>query len=125
LLAALRNRESQHRALLDRIAQQSQLDGFEPSAVLAELQGRLPDWRSLLRDNAPSARGLLKQLLVGRLEMQPDLELGFYRFSGIGTVEPILAGLIAVPLGVASLTFVSWNQVGDWLRRLEALRRVA
>jgi hypothetical protein len=86
LLAALRNRESQHRALLDRIAQHSQLEAFEPSAVLAELQGRLADWRSLLRDNATSARGLLKQLLVGRLEMQPDLELGFYRFSGIGTV---------------------------------------
>jgi len=26
---------------------------------------------------------------------------------------------------LASLTFASWNQIGEWLRRLEALRRVA
>jgi len=25
----------------------------------------------------------------------------------------------------ASLTFASWNRIGEWLRRLEALRRVA
>jgi len=26
---------------------------------------------------------------------------------------------------LASLTFAIWNQIGEWLRRLEALRRVA
>ena len=26
---------------------------------------------------------------------------------------------------VATLTFASWNQVGEWLRRLESLRQLA
>ena len=49
-----------------------------------------------------------------------------YRFTGEGTVTTLLTGLVpGFSQAVASLTFVSWNQVGDWLRRLEALRRVA
>lgn len=44
--------EAYDRALLGRIAEHSQLEALEPSTVLAELQGRLADWRSLLRGNA-------------------------------------------------------------------------
>jgi hypothetical protein len=50
--------------------------------------------------------------------------------EGFGTAVTCMAfsdlrGYLQERSGMASLTFVSWNQIGDWLRRLEALRRVA
>ena len=48
------------------------------------------------------ARGLLKQLVVGRLEMTPHREEGYYTFRGTGTLLPVIAG--TVPQSVASLT---------------------
>ena len=39
------------------------------------------------------ARTLLKQLIVGRLEMTPVREGQYYRFSGVGTLEALLSGM--------------------------------
>jgi len=66
----------------------------DPKAVEADLVERLADCRSLLRDRPSKARGLLKQLIVGRLKMLPDSEEGVYRFVGTGTILPLIAGLI-------------------------------
>ena len=96
---------------------------LDPKAVLADLQERLTDWRSLLHDQAPPARGLLKQLVVGRLEMTPHREEGYYTFRGTGTLLPVIAG--AAPQSVASLMRASWNQVASWLPPVEGLHRVA
>ena len=62
--------------------------------MLADLQDRLTDWRSLLDDHTPKARGLLKQLIVGRLDLRPDLREQLYRFEGRGTLLPLLAGIM-------------------------------
>jgi hypothetical protein len=53
-----------------------------------------------------------------------------YGPEGFGTSEtcPFFSMnhvLAAETNDLASLTFASWNQIGEWLRRLEALRRVA
>jgi hypothetical protein len=45
---------------------------------------------------------------------------GFPRGPDPGSVYPT-ALLVTYPV---TLTFVSWNQVATWLRRLEALRKV-
>jgi hypothetical protein len=94
-----------------------------PDSVLADLQERLSEWRSLLHDQTPRARGLLKQLIVGRLQMTPNREEGYYTFNGTGTLLPVIAG--AVPQSVASPMPGSWNQVATWLRIMDELRRAA
>jgi hypothetical protein len=113
ILAAIRSREAQRRVLLDHLAHHVEIPDLDPASVLAELQERLTDWRELLRDDTPKARGLLKQLIVGRLNLEPQAA-GFYRFRGTGTLEPLIAGIVplsVVPQSVASLTGfepVSW-----------------
>ena len=72
-------------------------------SVLGELQARLNEWRELLRDQTPNARGLLEQLIVGRLNLDPSE--GFYRFQGQGTLVPLLTGvMLPLPQSVASPT---------------------
>jgi hypothetical protein len=94
-----------------------------PDSVLADLQERLSEWRSLLHDQTPRARGLLKQLIVGRLQMTPHRDEGYYTFNGTGTLLPVIVGV--VPQSVASLMRASWNQIAEWLRLLEGLRRAS
>jgi hypothetical protein len=128
ILAAIRSREAQRRVLLDQLAHHVEIPDLDPASVLAELQARLTDWRELLRDDTPKGRGLLKQLIIGRLDMEPQ-PAGFYRFRGTGTLEPLLSGIVPVlvPQSVASLTLMpaSWNQIVPWLQALDGLRRVA
>lgn len=103
LVTAMRDRETQRRLLLERL-RASDAPTLSPPAVVADLQARLTDWRSLLSDETPKARTLLKRLIVGRLTMAPTAE-GFYRFEGKGTLEPLLAGAIpTVPQSMASPT---------------------
>ena len=98
LVSAMREREARRRALSDQLAQISVGVEFDPKAVLAELQGRLNDWRELLGADVPRARGLLKQLIVGRVMMEPDRDCGCYRFHGTGTFLPLLDGIIPAVL---------------------------
>jgi hypothetical protein len=102
LLAAIREREAHRRDLLQQRQARASIVPLDAKAVLYDLRERLADWRSLLRDEVPRARGLLKQLIVGRLDMTPHREEGSYTFKGTGTLLPVIAG--AVPQSVASLT---------------------
>ena len=127
LLAAIRSRESQRRALREQLTHYLQIPDLDPASVLAELQARLTDWRELLRDHTPKVRGLLKQLIVGRLEMEPDRKFGVYRFHGTGTLLPLVTGIIPVfvPQSVASPTgfALSYHPVFQGIWRSD--RRVA
>jgi site-specific DNA recombinase len=92
LVDALRARDTERRLLAARLAEYTTAARFVPGAVMADLQERLTDWRSLLRDETPKARVLVKQLLVGRIDMEPGE--GLYRFRGKGTLEPLLSGIV-------------------------------
>jgi hypothetical protein len=76
----------------------------DPKAVLADLRSRLADWRALLHNEAPKARGLLKRLIVDRLKMEPRRG-GFYRFTGVGILLPLLSGVMVVPQSAAAAGF--------------------
>ena len=71
----------------------------------AKLEGRLQDWRDLLRKHAEQGQQLLRRLIVGRLVLTPerDAEGRYYRFTGQGTYSRLLAGLrphmVASPTG--------------------------
>ena len=67
---------------------------------MEELTARLTDWRDMLAEQSGQANRLLRQVIVGKLTMTPG-EDG-YRFTGTGTMQPIVAGL--VPHNLASPT---------------------
>jgi DNA invertase Pin-like site-specific DNA recombinase len=94
LIAAIRDRETTRQALVDQLERDRRVIPIDAPAVVADLEHRLTEWRELLRDEPPKARGLLKQLIVGRLDMAPDMKRGLYRFSGTGTLSSMLAGII-------------------------------
>jgi hypothetical protein len=94
LVAAIRAREAQRCTLLDRLVQTSEPVELDSRAVMADLRARLEDWRELLREETPHARGLLKQLIVGRVLMEPDRERVCYRFRGTGTLLPLVEGIM-------------------------------
>lgn len=73
---------------------------IDPLTVRADVEQRLLEWRSLIQDRKTHALRLLKQLIVGRLELIPNMEERYYGFWGTGTPQPVIAGV--VPQSVAS-----------------------
>jgi len=92
------------------------------------------EWRATLRAEVKVARLLLRRC-IGPLTMPEDSP----RPEWIEAVADVKTGLLdgLVPHDVtppasttaihdvASPTFASWNQIGAWLNRLDALRRAA
>ena len=100
----MRDREARRRSLLADLKIIERGSAPDPKVVLADLRARLADARALLHDEAPKARVLLKRLIVDRLRMEPSRG-GFYRFTGAGTLLPILSGIMPpVPQSMASPT---------------------
>ena len=62
--------------------------------VRADLLARLTDWQSILSGDPAKARSLVRQLVVGRLELVADIERQGFRFTGNGTLVPLLTGMI-------------------------------
>jgi site-specific DNA recombinase len=93
LVEAMRSREERCRELRLQLQVVRGRPVVDVRAVLNDLRVRLSDWRELLRSSIPEARSLLRLLIVDRLKMEPTPK--GYRFSGLGTVVPILeqAGL--------------------------------
>jgi site-specific DNA recombinase len=100
VLTALREREARRQTLLSRRATRDRTPVPSADAIIADLQSRIADWRLLFHDHPGQARTVVKQLIVGRLDMTPHRDEGYYSFTGTGTIEPLLAGV--VPHSVAS-----------------------
>lgn len=76
-----------------------------PSAPISS--SGCPKAATLLHDQPPHGWRPAKQLIVGRLDLTPHHETQFYDFRGIGTLGPIVAGV--VPQSVASRRDSSWG----------------
>lgn len=120
LVSAVQGREARRRELLAQLDAQRAVEPLDPKAVRGDLEARLGEWRSLLQDRAAHGRRLLKQLIVGRLDLTPNLEDRYYDFRGTGTLVPVIAGV--VPQSVASLSTPSWNQIVTFLESMRQLR---
>ena len=66
---------------------------YDPSTVRRTLEGYLHDWQGLLRGHVHQGQQVLRRLIVGRLTFAPT-EDGYYTFSGTGTVQPLLGGVV-------------------------------
>lgn len=93
---------------------------LDPLAVRADLEHRLGEWRSLLQDRAQHGRRLLKQPIIDRLDLTPNLDERYYDFRGTGTLLPVIAGV--VPQSVGSPSIPSWNQIAVFLESMPQLR---
>ena len=102
LVAAMRTAEERRLELSARLrAVETTGAALNPASVRAELEARLALWRSLLTDNATQARGVLRQLIVGRLALYADADGRGYRFTGTGTLAPLLESIIPTSLSVS------------------------
>ena len=54
---------------------------IDPLTVRADVEQWLLEWRSLIQDRKTHALRLLKQLIVGRLELIPNMEERYYGFG--------------------------------------------
>ncbi len=104
LVQAIRDREERRRALQVSLAEVVKVKPWtaDRAAIVEELSARVNDWRALLAEQSGEANRLLRQVLVGKLTMTPS-EDG-YRFTGTGTVQSLVAGLVphnlASPIGM-------------------------
>jgi hypothetical protein len=104
LLAALQDREQRRAHIRAAITEQerqqaAQRDQGDSLAVMREA---LPDWQGMLHAETGPARTALQALLAGRLVFTPGPE--GYTFSGVGTVAPIIAGVVPKGSGARTRT---------------------
>jgi hypothetical protein len=122
LVSALETQERQRKDIAERLVTlQTPRPTFDLADVRSTLDTYLADWRNLLRGHVHQAQQIVRRLVKGRLTMIPQ-EAGYYTFTGTGTVQPLLSGVIRK---LASPMPASWNQIGPWLRQIDAIRRAA
>jgi site-specific DNA recombinase len=98
VLGAIRTREARRNELERAIASTSRAPvGRLPDlrAARAELEQRIGEWRTLLRQHLEQAQQLLRRLIDGRLVLtvEEDSDGRYYRFRGLGSWWRLLAGL--------------------------------
>jgi Recombinase zinc beta ribbon domain/HNH endonuclease len=104
LLGMLQDREQRRAHLRVALAEheRQQAAQRQPVDALALMRAALTDWQGLLRQETGPARTALQALLRGRLAFPPPPGPEGYTFSGVGTVAPIIAGV--VPNGIGART---------------------
>jgi hypothetical protein len=78
----------------------------------------LVDWRGLLRANVAQGQQALRRLIEGRLTFTPTG--AFYTFQGVGTIEPVLGGVVqklASPPGFDELCKLQSGGFIEWPAR--------
>jgi hypothetical protein len=94
--------------------------------IKRQLQEVLKNWSEKLTLHPEESRPMLQSLIQGRVEMHPkEDELGkHYEFHGVGTLQPVLAGVahkLASPNGFAIITSRPFSDVlplkAPWNRR--------
>lgn len=135
VVTAIRSRESRREELQRAIETTSRATVAQMPdmrTARAELEQRLGELRSLLRQHVEQAQQLLRRLIDGRLVMtvEEDEDGRYYRFKGLGswwrllaglgpTWRPIVAGLrpqmVASPAGLPTSVFVRGPKLGALL----------
>ena len=97
LLAAIREREARLEevtAAIQRLNTAACAFDVPLDVVMPEVRHRLQDWRSVLVEESPQARQMLRSLLRGRLVFTPHDNRRAVRFTGDGDLGGVFSGLI-------------------------------
>ena len=80
---------------------------FDPVGARRNLRARLAEWQTLLRRQTAQARGILREVLVGRLVFAPKIEgtARYYEFSGRATLSGLFAGIVTSDMLVTPAGF--------------------
>ena len=91
LVAALRTQEDRRTDLERGVSRRSRSRprSLDLPIVRRQLRAYIDDWRNVLRGQVGQAQQILRRLVKGRLTFTPK-DGGFYEFSGVGTVRPVL-----------------------------------
>jgi hypothetical protein len=100
LLHAITDRRQQQRAVQDEVGRLDRLHLVNWTDVKRAQQGgraRLAGWRDLLYRQPDEARGILRELLVGRLAFTPRVEPTgrWYEITGQGSLGRLLTGMVS------------------------------
>ena len=97
LVAALQTKEAERLQLQERVAAARTPSGpVDIVEIRASLREAVREWRRTLTSHTEQARIMVQTLVDGRLVMQPqrDDDGEFYEFSGVGTLVPIISGIV-------------------------------
>ena len=126
LLAALKTRRARRTDLVGKIATLERLGSQVVDGHLHdEIRRRVENWRELMTRHTTQARQLLRKMLRTKpIVFEATIENGKvgYRFKGEASVSELLAGLVNLPLTVASQRLPSWNQISAFLAAMRTLR---
>jgi DNA invertase Pin-like site-specific DNA recombinase len=126
LLAALKGRRERKTQLLSAIgAAERHGERHVDGSLKDELRRRVSQWQQLISRHTTQARQILRKMMRGRtIQFEPTTENGEvgYRFRGEASVSELLAGLVNLPLTVASPTgfepFLSSRLFGHSQRKI-------
>ncbi|MBA3888839.1 MAG: recombinase zinc beta ribbon domain-containing protein [Acidobacteria bacterium] len=94
LVEALRGQERRRQELRGTLeALSTPADAASPDVVRGRVSALLTDWRGLLRAHVAQGQQVLRRLIRGKFTFAPQ-EDKTYAFSAIGTVRPLLGGLV-------------------------------
>jgi hypothetical protein len=119
LVQAIRDQERrQHtiRAELDR----RRVAPLNVRELQARLRTKAEEWKALLWKHAPIARQMVRKLVNGRIVFTPDRASRRYTFL---TLTNFFSGMVC-PQAVASPSTPSWNQIEEFLRRMNDLKEI-
>jgi hypothetical protein len=114
LLQAVTEKEATKAALAQQLAalnSQDVLRAVDRAALRQRVEQtlRAEGWVGLLQAAIPRARQILAKLLVGRLVFTPRAEGRYYEVTGRGRLDPILSGVLPLPLAlVTPAGFGAW-----------------
>ena len=99
LLHAITDRRQQQRAVQDEVARLDSLhlvNWTDVKRAQQEVRARLAGWRGLLHRQSDEARGILRELLVGRLAFTPRIDATgrWYEITGQGSLGRLLTGVV-------------------------------
>ena len=81
------------RARLTALDAEPRQGAIDPATVRQQLKNYLKDWQGLLLGHVGQAQQILRRLVIERLTFTPHAD-GHYDFSGKGTVEPLIRGVV-------------------------------
>lgn len=113
LTGALRTRESRRDDIQAALRTCTAPPKLDPRRVASEVDARVRDWRTLLRQQPAQGQQILCRLIDGRLTMEPLADRTGYRFHGTGNFAKLFGNLLPQKVASPRGTDDVWTTAAD------------